>query len=261
MPTVTELYRYPVKSFTPERLDELRVVNGVVKGDRVLGFRFANQGAPDDWSWRRKINFVGLVNTPGIALLELSFDDESRMLSLKYENEILAEGSIDSEEDRSDLSEAIGEYVTSLEINPLVGNPERVPLNLIGDGRQSLFHDFEVGGITLFSKESLDALGASMGSEVDGRRFRSNIVVEGVEAWNELTWSGSVKIGNGKYKTELLVPRCLVTHANPVTGERDHDIMKSLIVANNNETPTFAIQLIPQDSEAVISVGDSVIIG
>ena len=94
MPTVTELYRYPVKSFTPERLDELRVVNGVVKGDRVLGFRFANQGTPDDWSWRRKINFVGLVNTPGIALLELSFDDESRMLSLKYKNEIFKKATI-----------------------------------------------------------------------------------------------------------------------------------------------------------------------
>jgi hypothetical protein len=261
MPTVTELYRYPVKSFTPERLDELRVVNGVVKGDRVLGFRFADQGAPDDWAWRRKINFVGLVNSPGIALLELGFNDESRVLSLKYNNEIFAEGSIDSEEDRFDLSEAVGEYVTAFDINPLVSNPERVPLNLIGDGRQSLFHDFEIGGVTLFSRESLDALKASMGSDVDGRRFRSNIIVEGVEAWEELSWSGNVKIGSGNYKTELLVPRCLVTHANPVTGERDHDIMKSLIEANGMETPTFAIQLIPQDTNAVISVGDSVVVG
>jgi hypothetical protein len=135
-----------VKSFTPERVDELRVVDGKVLGDRVLGFRFADQGAADDWEWRRKINFVGLVNSPGIALLELGYDQESRILSLKYEGEPFAQGSIDSEEDRLDLSEAIGEYVTSLDINPLVGNPERVPLNLIGDGRQGLFHDFENGG-------------------------------------------------------------------------------------------------------------------
>ena len=48
MPNVVELYRHPVKSFTPERLDEVRVIDGKVVGDRVLGFRFADQGAPDD---------------------------------------------------------------------------------------------------------------------------------------------------------------------------------------------------------------------
>jgi uncharacterized protein YcbX len=47
---VTELYRHPVKSFTPERLDQLTVNGGKIQGDRVLGFRFADQGAPDDWS-------------------------------------------------------------------------------------------------------------------------------------------------------------------------------------------------------------------
>ncbi|MBT4126403.1 MAG: hypothetical protein HOE43_08410 [Chloroflexi bacterium] len=63
---VIELYRHPVKSFTPERLEQLQVIDGKIQGDRILAFRFADQGAPDDWSWRRKINFVALSNTPGI---------------------------------------------------------------------------------------------------------------------------------------------------------------------------------------------------
>ena len=126
MPKVVELYRHPVKSFTPERLDEIRVIDGKVVGDRVLGFRFADQGAPDDWAWRRKINFIALSNTPAMALLDLTYDDARRTLTLNYEGEMFAEGSIDSEEDRLDLSEALGEYVTSLDINPLVDHPERV---------------------------------------------------------------------------------------------------------------------------------------
>ncbi|MDG0866662.1 MOSC domain-containing protein [Candidatus Lucifugimonas marina] len=258
---VIELYRHPVKSFTPERLDQLHVVEGKIRGDRVLAFRFADQGAPDDWSWRRKINFVALSNTPGIPQLELSFDDDSRVLTLKYENEMFAEGSVDSEEDRFDLSEAVGEFVTALEVNPLIGHPERVPLNLIGDGRQGLFHDFEDGGVTLHSVESLKALESHMSTTLDGRRFRTNVVVGGVEAWEELSWTGRISIGDSAYKVNRLVPRCLATHANPVNGERDLDIMKSLMSANGYEEPTFAVQLSPFDTQAVIRVGDSVTVG
>jgi uncharacterized protein YcbX len=261
MPQVVDLYRHPVKSFTPERLDELRVADGKITGDRVLGFRFADQGAPDDWSWRRKHNFVALANTPGIAELELSFNEQSRLLSLKYHGEIFAEGSIDSIEDRADLSEAVGEFATALDVNPLVGHPERVPLNLIGDGKQGLFHDSVDGGVTLYSTESLAALSSHMNADLDGRRFRANVVVDGVEAWQELSWSGLVTIGASEYEVVKAVTRCLATHANPVNGERDQDVMKSLIAANGLDEPIFAVRLSPLDEKAVIRVGDSVTVG
>ena len=50
-------------------------------GDRVLAFRFANKGSVNDWKWQTKHNYVALVNTPGLALLELSFNDAT----LKFE--------------------------------------------------------------------------------------------------------------------------------------------------------------------------------
>lgn len=255
---VTELYRHPVKSFTPERLDQLTVNGGKIEGDRVLGFRFADQGAPDDWSWRRKINFVALSNTPAMALLNLKFDDNSRVVRFEYEGELLAQGSIDSDEDRFDLCEVIGEFVTSLDMNPLVGHPERVPLNLVGDGRQGLFHDSEIGGLTVFSRESLSAFETHVGTPVHGRRFRANVVIEGAEAWEELSWSGQVSIGQHVYDVEKTIPRCLATHANPANGAQDQDIMKSLIEANGHEIPTFAVRLIATDQTAAIRVGDSV---
>ena len=67
MPRVVALYRYPVKSFTPEVCDSLTVLDdGRIVGDRLLGFRFANSSVPDD-AWSKKHEFVALVNTPGIA--------------------------------------------------------------------------------------------------------------------------------------------------------------------------------------------------
>ncbi len=258
---VVELYRHPVKSFTAERLDELQVVGGKVRGDRVLGFRFADQGAPDDWSWRRKHNYVVLSNSPGIPRIELEYDDESHVLTLNYRGAFFAEGSVDSEEDRVELSEAVAEFVSSLSVNPLVGHPERLPLNLIGDGRQGLFHDFEEGGVTLHSVESVNALTSHMGIRIDGRRFRTNVVVEGVEAWEELSWTGRISIGGTEYEASKLVPRCLATHANPVNGERDLDVMRALTSANGREVPTFAVLLKPVESKSVIRVGDSVTVG
>ena len=263
MPRVVELYRHPVKSFTPERVDELRVVGGRVVGDRVLAFRFANKGSVNDWKWQTKHNYVALVNTPGLALLELSFNDASRLLSLNYQGEPFAEGSIDSEEDRFDLCEAVGEYVTSLDANPLVGHPERVPLKLVGDGRQGLFHDTATGGLTVYSVESLNSLESHMDTEVDGRRFRANVVIDDIEAWEELSWTGRLSIGDGEYKVVKAVTRCLATHANPVSGERDLQIMESVVHANGIEAPTFAIRLEPVDSEikTSIKVGDPVVAG
>ena len=255
---VVELYRHPVKSFTPERCDELSVADGKIQGDRVLGFRFADQGAPDDWAWRRKSNFVALSNTPGLPRLDLKYDAQARVLSFNYEGDVFVRGSIDSEEDRFDISEAIGEFVTSLEINPLVGHPERVPLNLIGDGRQGLFHDSQEGGVTLHSRESLKAFQDHLGSNIDGRRFRTNVVVEGAEAWEEIAWTGSITIGESRFEVVKPVPRCLATHANPATGDQDLEVMKGLIAANGHDEPTFAVRLNPVDANAKVRVGDSV---
>lgn len=263
MPKVVELYRHPVKSFTPERLDELRVVGGRIVSDRVLAFRFANKGAIDDYAWQTKHNYVALVNTPGLALLELKFDEGSRELSLEFQGEPFAAGSIDSEEDRFDLCEAVGEYVCSLETNPLMGYPERVPLKLVGDGRKGLFHDSEIGGVTVYSAESLAALSAFSGTEVDGRRFRTNVVIDDIEAWEELSWKGRISIGGGEYKVQKAVTRCLATHANPVNGERDLKVMDDLVKANGIEAPTFAVRLeaVDYEIEKVISIGDEVVVG
>jgi len=72
MPRVVALYRYPVKSFTPEACDVLTVLEeGRIAGDRVLGIRFANSGVPDD-AWSKKHDFIALVNTPAWRVLSFA---------------------------------------------------------------------------------------------------------------------------------------------------------------------------------------------
>ena len=66
--TVTALYRHPVKSFTPERREQLSLTaDGRVQGDHVLAFRLADVAPPDDLEWRRKHNYIALATTPGTS--------------------------------------------------------------------------------------------------------------------------------------------------------------------------------------------------
>jgi hypothetical protein len=82
MPRVVALYRYPVKGFTPEVCDVLSILGrGRVAGDRVVGIRFANTEEPDD-AWSRKTGMVVLMNTPGLARLNVRFDSNTQLLSI-----------------------------------------------------------------------------------------------------------------------------------------------------------------------------------
>jgi uncharacterized protein YcbX len=262
MPGITGLFRHPVKSLTPESCNSLAITSdGRIAGDRVLAFRFQNAGDPADWTWQTKHNFAGLVNTPGLAKLWSKFDDDSRHLQI-YENSLLiVDGSIDDPSHRTAMSKTFTDYVMTLNDNPLSGHPERCPLVLVGDGKQPLFHDSADGLITLYSTESLAALGAAVGdSDLNGRRFRSNIVISGMPTpFNELSWiNKSLRIGEMEFVVTKAITRCLVTHANPVTGKRDRDIMNTLTKQFTGDVPLFAVKLQLISEPGVVSVGDAI---
>ena len=153
MPRGVALYRYPVKGFTPERCDALTVLDeGRIAGDRVLGFRFANSGVPDN-AWSKKYEFVALVNTPGLARLNLRFDHKALRLCISLDGAVLVEDALD-DNGRKRISAAIGNHVLKLADNPLSGHPERLPLQMVGDGVTSRYQANESGQISLHSRES-----------------------------------------------------------------------------------------------------------
>src|SRR3546814_7426474 len=91
MPHVVALYRYPVKGFTPEECHALTVLDeGRIAGDRVLGVRFADTQAADD-IWSRKTGMVALINTPGLARLNVRFDEKAFRLSISLGTSVLVD--------------------------------------------------------------------------------------------------------------------------------------------------------------------------
>jgi uncharacterized protein YcbX len=261
MPTVAALYRYPVKGLTPESCDELSIRDdGRIEGDRVLGFRFANTPEADD-AWASKHGMLVLVNTPALARLRIKYDSAANTLSLRVDGALLANESLD-EDGRRRLCSAIAHYALFQPDGPLAGHPERLPLRLVGDGHTPRYHDRPPGYVTMHSRESLHALAyAFEDPDLDERRFRSNVAIQGVEPWEELSWVGrEISIGEMRYRVEAPVVRCLATHANPETGERDRMIMNTLVDAFGQEKPTFATALVPLGA-GQIRLGDKVTLG
>jgi uncharacterized protein len=68
-----------------------------------------------------------------------------------------------------------------------------------------------------------------MGTPVDPLRFRANLYFEGAAAWTEHDWIGAeITIGAARLRVISPITRCAATQVNPVTAERDLDIVAAL---------------------------------
>ncbi len=257
-PRVVALYRYPVKGFTPEACESLTVLGeGRIAGDRALSFRFADSAAADG-AWVKKYECVVLANTPGLARLQVKFDHAAMRLRIGLDGATLVEAPLDAD-GRKRLAAALADYVLKLDENPLRAHPERLPLRLVGDGATPRYQDNEGGQATLHGRASLASVAVATGDpRLEEARFRSNIAVDGIGPWEELDWMGrNVRIGEVEFEVARRKVRCLATHANPRTGERDIPVMAVLKNVFAQEQPTFAVGMVSR-AGGVIRLGDHV---
>lgn len=274
MPRVVALYRYPVKGFTPERCDRITVQqDGRVVGDRVLAFRFAQAAVPelrDGLDYWPKARGLALQDFPALAALRLAFDAAERRITIFQDESVVVSAGLDHV-GRERLVDAVTEFVLGTREGKRLQRPGRLPLELVGDGVHSRFQDREQGYVSLHSRASVLALsaviddptgaradparGAGESSALDDRRFRSNIVIDGVEAWHELGWSGRVRIGALEFRVAEPIVRCLATHANPETGERDAPVLTTLTQRIGQEEPTLGTLLLPRELPAPVRAG------
>lgn len=248
MARVVALYRYPIKGLTPERRDALTVQpDGRVTGDRVLAFRFADATEPEDrdgLDYWPKSQGLSLQDFPALAALRTSYFDETRRIRIEHGDGVLVEAALD-DDGRSELAEAVTDFVLGTPEGRRLRRPGRLPLVLVGDGETSRFQDRPRGYVSVHGRSSVHALGDALGMRIDDRRFRSNVVIDDVGPWSELDWSGEVRIGDLRFQTAGPIVRCLATHANPDTGVRDAKVLTTLTGALAQQEPTLGRLLLP----------------
>lgn len=76
--------------------------------------------------------------------------------------------------------------------------------------------------ILLTTEASLDDLNRRMKRPIMMNRFRPNLVLSGIDAWDEDNWQ-LIRIGDCEFKVNQPCIRCVLTTIDPVTKEKDPD--------------------------------------
>jgi len=87
------------------------------------------------------------------------------------------------------------------------------------------FHDS--APILICNLTSIKKVEALENQEIGIMRFRPNLVVESLEAFEEINWD-SIMIGSVNCMRSKLCSRCIVINQNPESGEDDKNVLKLL---------------------------------
>lgn len=169
-----------------------------------------------------------MVNGKRLGALQTvvaDYDDQARTLELTFADGSSVAGPIE-------LGPALDTTFSSLSLSsqPVLGPfsaalSEHVgaPLRLVeADPRRPAVDRGTLGAVSLISRASLQTLTAIASADVDPRRFRMLIEVDGPPAHAEDGWIGrNVRIGDALVAMRGHVGRCLVTGLDPESGKPD----------------------------------------
>jgi uncharacterized protein YcbX len=89
----------------------------------------------------------------------------------------------------------------------------------------------DVHHLTLVSSSSVRDLAAhaEFDGDLDARRFRINLELDGCDPYEEDSWDGRrVRVGTALVRVHGQIPRCVVTTQSPDTGLKDFDTLKHI---------------------------------
>jgi MOSC domain-containing protein len=218
VPTVARLSTTPVKSLRLHHPEEIRLDRFGVAADR----RF--------YLVRKDGRLLAGVHHGTLALVSADWDALHDRLRLTF-----PDGSVIEDDVRLDGPELTdfwghrvpGRVVEGPWAEALSAYAAR-PLRLVKADEPAGGVDVEP--LTLVSSESVAELGRRVAHEdLDARRFRMLLEIEGVEPHEEDTWSGRrVRLGEAVVEIGGPVPRCATTTRDPSTGKRDLDTLREI---------------------------------
>jgi MOSC domain-containing protein len=221
VPTVSRLCVTPVKGLRLREQTEIELTaQGVVDNRRF--FLVSESGRL----------FSGLHHGP-LCLVEATYDAAQERLALRFPDGSVVEGSAIAEGEAAETDfwghhrvkgrAVVGPFAAAL--SAYAGTELRLMRpDRPGDG-------CDIEPVTLLSDASVEELRrrAAGDDELDGRRFRMLVHLDGCEPHEEDTWEGRlVSLGEAVLRVGGPVPRCATTTRSPDTGLRDFDTLRQV---------------------------------
>jgi len=209
----------PVKATMLHLVDEVDLLESGVRGDRRF-YLVTERG-----------RLVSNKDYGPLQLVRADYDADADALSLRFADGEVVEGAVERGEEIDTTFHTrpraarvvVGPWADA--VSELMGQRVRLvepalPAQDRGRG----------GATSLLAASSLARLARQLGVDgIDGRRFRMNFGIYGVEAHEEDAWRGRrVQVGDAVVIPQGHVGRCVITTQNPATGCTDLDTLKAL---------------------------------
>jgi hypothetical protein len=233
---IESLWRHPVKGFTPERLESATLTpGGFFPCDRIYAVEDGPSGFnPAAPAFVPKQRFAVLAKIPEVARARTAYDDATGELSVAAAGRPVF---------RADLTRLAGREAFSAWLAEFLDDLASGPLKVVqAPGHR--FTDHPQGHVSVINLASVRDLEARIGRPVDPLRFRANLYVEGWPAWIESDLEGAV-VGLGPTSAKVFKPivRCVATHVDPISGERDMDMVKTIFDLRGNANCGIYVQM------------------
>jgi uncharacterized protein YcbX len=248
-PSVAWISVAPVKGLALRQLERCELTEAGLAGDRQFFLVDENDR---------------LVNSKGLGVLQQivpDYDDAAEVLTLAFPDgrsvsqELGLDGTVDARFWNVVLPVRVVAGPWSEAISDLAGRELRL-VRAPGPAPDRM----RGGAATLLGTGSLRAIARVLGVEdVDGRRFRMNLGIDGLREHEEDEWLGRrVRVGEAVVVPQGNVGRCAVTTQNPDTGAPDLDTLKALAAYRGDVGTT---ELLPFGVHVAVAQAGSVALG
>lgn len=230
MGNVAELWRHPIKSHGRETLASVDFTAGqCMPWDRHWAVTHGRSKF-DGSGWAMCRNFMIGNLTPKLAGIWAELDDASGMITLRHQDC----GDVTFDPDRD--TEAFLAWVA-----PLCPPDRDTPTAIVkADGRGMTDSDY--ASVSIANRASHEAVQSKIGHALKQERWRANIWLDGLDAWDEANWVGkTIRIGTAEFEVRESIERCMATASNPTTGVRDADTLGALRSFDHQTFGVYAV--------------------
>ena len=258
--SVSSINYCPVKSVSFQTIKSCEIKKNVgIVGDRIFAFSngldfnqsllFEKELKERRGKWNK---ILTLKNSPILNKYNFLFDNNKLTLT-QNNNEILTINSNERDEYKL-LSNKILELESSLKKPVFLMKNKEVPFFDTSISNKTIL----THSISLINMRSIEDFKNKTNLEIETRRFRGNICVDGIEAWVERSWIGKIiKINDISFKVEKNIPRCVAINLKPNSNDDSINLLQSLKKTYNHFD--MGIYLTALD-DGKINIGDTVLI-
>ncbi|WP_306153568.1 MOSC domain-containing protein [Roseovarius sp. MMSF_3281] len=214
---ITQIIRHPIKSHGREAVAHVSLAAGqTMPWDRTWAVAHELSDA-DGTEWMPCQHFSRGAKAPALAAITAQLDENNATVTLHHPTKGSLTFCPDTEGDAF-LSWACG----------LIPANRAQSTKLVRAATRG-FTDSDFPSVTLCNMASHRDVEARIGRDLSIHRWRGNIWFDSLPAWSEFDWIGKeIQIGSAVVIPRERTGRCLATHSNPDTGDRDADILTAL---------------------------------